>query len=214
MPKTAYKFKGRKCCLCGSLETYIKNTGEPWWIRYKKNGIWDRISHICMKCHIKVRSPDCKNRQFKITGDHGKGLIGEAVVMKIRKIGNYNVYVNNFCAGFDLFNDLEYGRIQVKTKVPFYGNWSSYFGIEHDFDTLIFLCMSEDRKSIERVYIIPERDLSCITGVNIVPNEDSKWGKFRLKDVCIYNNMYHSLLSFFGDRRFFDFRDIEKWLIE
>ncbi len=212
MPKTAYKFKNRKCCICGSNETYIKNTGEPWWIRYKINGNWDRKSHLCMKCHIKERSPDCKNRQFRITHSYGKGIIGEAVVMDVRKIKNYNIEVNNFCAKFDLFGDPEYDVIQVKTKIPFYGDWTTNFGEEHNFNTLFFLCMNENRKVIERIYIIPEKELCDITGVSVKYNGKSKWEKFRLNDIELYNDAYQSLIEYLKDKKFFNFNDIENWL--
>lgn len=214
MPKTAYKFKDRKCCICGSYETYIKNTGEPWWIRYKKNGCWDRKSHLCMTCHIKIRSPDCKNRQFRTTHSYGKGIIGEAVIMDVRKIKNYNIEVNNFCAKFDLFGDFEYGVIQVKTKISLFGDCCAYFGEEHNFHTLFFLCMSKDRKIIERIYIIPEKELYDITGITIKYNNNSKWEKFRLDDISLqqYNGAYQNLMKYLKDKKFFSFKDIEKWL--
>ncbi len=50
MPKTGYKIQNRKCCTCGSSDTYF--SGKYYWFKYyDEKGNWDFKSYICNDCY-------------------------------------------------------------------------------------------------------------------------------------------------------------------
>jgi hypothetical protein len=169
-----------KCCICGNSDTGKYPNGDPKWIRYKdKKGIWDRKSYICMKCYhsswykdVGKIDPNSHNNiiklmsksrmgQLTIDDEQGIGLIGEAVVAKVRKLEIMSIKLDDFTYKFDLSNDNVYGDIQVKLRA-FESRLHVHFN--HDFDNLFILCLSKDM--IERVYAIPEKELPNI-GITI-----------------------------------------------
>jgi hypothetical protein len=72
------EFENRRCCICGSVETYIKLSGGPLWRKYKgddwrnykagsNTGIWDGKSYLCDNCYGRIISnfPDSRNNLRK-----------------------------------------------------------------------------------------------------------------------------------------------------
>mgnify|MGYP003394172791 CR=1 FL=1 len=88
----------------------------------------------CHNCHFKI---DRSSRYDYLNKDSetGKGLIGEAVIAKVRCLDIITIKLDKFNSKFDLSHDQEYYMIQSKIRRPYYGEWSIAFGMEHNFDT-------------------------------------------------------------------------------
>lgn len=213
------KFEKRECCKCGSKDTYTYQGSEKWMTCECCTG------YICMNCYDKGRynnnggnKNDEKLLRNSRTGElykyseKGKGLIFESSVIKVRQIINCNIDNDNFNFKFDTSCDKEYGILQIKGRVPYYKNWKVYFN--HNFDTLFFLCLDKGMNDIVRIYAIPVAELYGISGLEIIEDDSiySKWKRFRLEDISSYNNAYHSLISYLGNKDFFGVEDIKKWL--
>lgn len=201
MSRTVNKYK--KCCKCGSNETYIRPSGYPcWFMDYNDKGDWTG-KYVCHKCYHRYdnNSTDnliksmrkCRNKGISKYSNTGKGFIGEQIVANVRGLKNCNIEKDDFNFKFDL-HDPEYGRVQVKTHVLNREGWSfSNIKLEN-YDTIILLCMDEYRKNIERVYIIPSVCVVGPTGITIVkyPSRGFRYEKFRV-DERPYNDSYHSM---------------------
>lgn len=232
------KSKGRMCCRCESYDTRINSSGIPIWFRYTdESGNWDGESYLCHKCwmydyyyKIKKVDPNSTNNIIKsMSGykigigkytNNGIGLIGEAVIAKVKKIKIYCTVHDNFNVKFDLL-DTEQGRIQSKLRSPIWGNWSTRVWSAridriHNFDILYFLCADERPKNIKRVYVILEEYIHDIRTVGIPENPKygySKYDKFRLsrEEETIYNDVFCGLMSYLKKDKF-TINDIIKWL--
>ncbi len=212
------------CSRCGGRETHIRPNGYAVWIKdVNEEGYWDRKSYLCSYCydqyhnknHELIRSEmKCRNDQISLVTTNGKGIIGECSIAKVRKLDVLSIKFDNFRFKLDLSVDHEYGNIQSKYKVSYYGDWTVKFGIEHNFDTLFSLCASKNMKDIERAYAIPEEELYGKQGIRLVgniSNRGSKWEKFRI-DEKPYDDAYKSLMIYLKDKRYFGIEDIKKWL--
>ena len=83
-----------------------------------------------------------------------------------------------------------------------------------DCDTYICIGYDFKRRNIEAVYIIPNEGwISSLTKLTITRNASkiSKYDEFQIEDIDIYNNTYHSILSYLGNRKYFGVDDIKKW---
>lgn len=220
--KSAQHFKGRKCSRCGKAETFIDSKGTPRWDRkYDKDGNWTG-EYLCHNCgginYYKENLSIYRSEGILIDNSQGIGMIGEAIVAKVRKLEVLSIKMDNFSYKFDLSYDIEYRIIQVKTKSPYYGDYKIDIGMEHNFHNVFILCISKDKKNIDDVYIIPEDELYGIVNITIIGNPKlsigSKWGIFKVNEEIknIYNDTYHSLLLFLGDKKYFGIDDIKKWM--
>lgn len=147
---------------------------------------------------------------------NGFGMLGEAVIAKVKNLEICCVEYNDFNFKFDLFHP-EQGRIQSKIRSPIYGNWNARIGKNHNFDILYMLCTDKQAKNVKRIYIILEKEIHNITTVGITGNPRfgySKYDKFRLNenDRKIFNDTYQSLLEHLKDKKKFTIEDIIKWL--
>lgn len=209
------------CCICGSNKT----SGS--WLRYRdKNGNWDYKSYQCTKCYSEIlnKLPDsyqnfnkllrkCRSGTFSIKDNMGKGYIGEFVLAKVRGLENINVATDNYHSKFDL-RDMEYGLVQSKFRVLNSGKWVVRLGMDHNFDTIIALCLSEDMTMVERVYLIPEGETYGLTNLTFykdTPRRLSKWEKFRI-DERPYDDTYKSIMYYLKDRHRFSISDLIQWL--
>ena len=220
-------FSVRICCVCKSPETGKNFNGNPHWYNCTCNNI-DCTGYLCSVCkarhyndlpdsYININKLISNSRtcQLAVNSETGKGLIGEAVIAKVRKLEIISIKLNNFKSKFDLTRDVEHGMIQSKLRQLYYGDWITYIGTEHIFDTLFYICISKDMKDIERIYIIPQTELYGIQTVKIIRNPSSskilKWDKYNV-DPKPYNDAYHSLMEFLKDKKYFGIEDIKKWL--
>lgn len=210
------------CCKCRNVILSESYSGTPQRISHMCDK-QDCTRYICMKCNSMVYSKrsdsqhnakksvaSCRTGNLDIYSPSGKGLIGESIIAKVRRLSNRNIDEDNMHMKIDLSFDYKYGDIQAKFCTPWRGGWYPNFGREHNFDTLFVLCASKNMKNIDMAYAIPEKRLFAKDKIYIVRNSIT-WEEFRI-DENIYNDIFYSLLSFLGNRRYFGIQDINKWL--
>jgi hypothetical protein len=219
-------FEGRKCCVCGSGETIKIDGIYPLWLKYRdEKYIWDQKSYLCNKCYgkdwyVKYKRDEiksqtyCRNVGFDKCSDQGKSIISEVFIAKVLGVRVVSIETDNFRSSVDLEYHPILGKIQVKVRtfMDEYNGWGGIdFGMEHDFDTLIFACMDKNWKNVERMYIIPESELYGLTGISIT-EKGKKYEKFRYVDIEAYNDAYQDLMSFMENKNMFSIDDVKEWL--
>lgn len=226
------------CCKCGERDTGKKIDGKPLWLRYvgeDNKGEWNGKSYTCTKCNSNIRNKmeysynnliklmsQSRNGKLSKYCETGEGLIVEAVVAKIRKLKVSTLELNSFRSKFDASYDQEYRRIQVKGPTFDGRRWDAVFGIDHNFDTLFIICVSKDRKYVDRVYIVQESELYGERRVYIYEDFSKlltvskyEWiEKFRMdqKTKEIYDFYYQDLIYYLKNKEFFGIEDIKEWL--
>ena len=216
-------YEGRICCVCDSSDTGKNNSGNPQW--YDCNCNKENCTrHLCTKCYAKVykRLPDSVlNRNVKwrrgllfIEDNNAKGIIGEAVVAKVRNLEILSIKTDNFNYKFDLSYDRQYGIFQVKFRILLdkWNKWNIRTEISQNYDSLIALCVYKE--NIDRVYIVPKKELHGLTDLAIYknPSRGVQWYENFLVDEKPYNDAYHNLMEFLKDKKYFGIEDIKKWL--
>ena len=103
--------------------------------------------------------------------------------------------MDNFNFIYDVY-DKEYGKTQVKARIPYCGDWH-FSGINtENYETVVLICMDKKWKNVVRVYIIPS---DCVHSQKIAimrnphPSIGSKWEEFRIEDIKVYNDAYHNM---------------------
>ncbi len=222
-------FKGRVCHLCGNSNTKLTSRGVPSWACYKDyNGEVVENKFICDSCKQKIirNMPDSQSNIIKHmrnwrTGNldkdssAGKGFISESVVAKVICASNVNTDMNNFAMSYDLYHDI-YGRINVKGKVLYYNMWMYDTEGKENCDTYFLLGYDNNRKNVESVYIIPNKDwVYDLVRMTIIrnphPSRGSKYDQFKV-DQKLYNDAYHSLMEFLKDKTSLGIDEIKRWL--
>lgn len=191
--KIKKKVPGRICYICDTDETI------HWHSDHDEKG-FSTGKWLCNKCFknlpgnyndIVKSMTQSRNKQLSRYSSKGIGFIGEMIVSTTLGLYNCNLIMDNFNFPIDLYSHEKYGKIQVKTKQPYYGDWAAKC-IKYPFDTLFVVCMDKGMKNVERVYAIPEEELGHVTGVSILKNNNSKWEKFRINEKS-YNDTYHKM---------------------
>lgn len=179
------------CTECGKdliIDSFPRrkyNTGESWtWIC---NACYAREARKRPDSHNNLRKKlqKCRNKQLSKNSNTGKGFIGEQIWCKYRGTKNCNIERDNFHSKEDTI-DSEYGIVQIKLATLTNGEWNIQFK-NYSFDTAILLFMDIDMKSIERVCIIPVKELG-----NMVHFKIKKDGKYiyHSKAAGICNKFY------------------------
>lgn len=229
--------KERKCCICGSSDTYIYK-GTPDWAKYKNDkGIWNG-EWLCGRCDGKERQkkPASQNMirkgianirtgNLRIDSETGKSLIDQAVVVKVLGGKDINIEMDRFDYFIDIKNE-KYGDVDVKgatlksqeylgTKgdIIIYYRW--VFPTRRKVDCNTYICIGYDskRENIVMVWIIPNEEWVCnLSNIDIYKTfRPSKYDQFKV-DPKSYNDAYRNLMSYLGNRKFFGIDDIKKWL--
>lgn len=203
------------CTICKRDCTYILPNRRPHWLKYKtdengnfkKDGKWDKSSYICNLCYNKENSklPNSniniiksqrkfRNKQLSINCTSGRGFIGEQIWCKVRGVKNCNIETDNFSYVFDHSPDREYGIVNTKisslhTKQ---NNWN--FDLRGKCDNVVLICMNVNWIEIERIYIIPSKEIGNRTKTTISKNSTSEswYEKYRI-DNAPYNEVYKSM---------------------
>lgn len=209
--------KGRECCICRSGDTYIYH-GTPQW-RTCTCGKECCTGYLCMRCynnyiinprHYNMMKHTSKLRnettidlsKFKDLDRKNIGNIIEYIVCETFGIKNINDEYDNYNSKFDAIHPI-YKNLQIKggSLNIKYGMWTSglskgrKFG-DLFFDTLIYLCMDENKpwKEVLRVYVIPYGYLFDITSITIYKDFNSRWDRFRI-DKRPFNDIWHDILK-------------------
>lgn len=169
------------CYTCWQID-YRKKNGSPYLADYKINNL----------------DPNCKK---------GIGLIFEQVTCKARGIKNLNIENNNFNSPFDHSVDPELGILETKgtvlkhkilpDRIKEYDCWNFTIRLEKIFDHIILYCADKNMENIERVYIIPWKDIdkrfkNMTFSITICKDLNGWYEKYRV-DEKPYNNAFHNL---------------------
>ncbi len=199
------KLIDRKCCRCGTTTTYTdKKSGVAAWRKRKINGKWDGENYYCDSCHHKLKRK-CRNKEIEKNSRQGKGFRIEQVIAKTLGIKNCNIELDNFNVGLDLYDPTKYKDIQSRSAEPSIrkSSWNGkiyeydvwHFPIDPpEYDTYFAVCMTENYKDIERIYVIPADKLPVSAGLTIYkePKNPAWYEKYRI-DESPFNETYHSL---------------------
>ena len=175
---------------------YREYNGEGYWI-----GRW-----LCKNCYNKEQSmkpnsrnnilksiANFRNKQLDKKSESGKGFIGEQIFCKTRNALNCNLKLDNFRSKIDVVDD-EYGKVQVKSpSLSKYGFWKANY-IGGDFETLVILCMSNNFEHVDRVYIIPKKEVGDRKSITITkdPSRLVWYKEFRVDNIP-YEDAYRSM---------------------
>lgn len=202
------KFKGRKCCVCGEIKTYMKSPDSPLWYKCAC-GMEYCTGFLCNNCSRRAyqkNDPNSNNNIIKNMADSrignldpnsppGKGFIGVHIVAKTLMVDDCNIKMNNFRFYIDLSRHCDYGLIEVKTATMKNGKWI-FTGLEREFDTLFLVCMDENYpwKSVKSMYAIPWEYAVRRKNITIVDNPSRTvwYEKFRI-DEKSFDDTYHNM---------------------
>ncbi len=109
------------------------------------------------------------NDFFNIPG-RKKDYIGDLIVIKTRGIKNCHLRIIDSIPKFDPFIDPEYGSIKVIFRTSYHEDYKITVGNLRDFDTLIIIGINREKKTIERVFAIPKKELDDIKNITITKN--------------------------------------------
>lgn len=157
---------------------------------------YDTGKWICRSCHQKELA-DYRNNNLDPLSEHGIGYICEQITCKVRRVDNLNMVHDNFNTPIDHSRDHKLGIIQTKGAIynAFNRDWCIYVKREQEkeFDYLFVICMSEDMKNVERVYIFPKKVILDRNSIRIYKNSSrgTYYDKYRI-DEKPYNDAYHN----------------------
>lgn len=192
------RYKGVKCCKCGSTKTYMKSPEEPFW-RTCECGKKDCTEHICDSCYGKLHSPaGWRHGQLDPSSPPGKGFIGAQIAAKTFGIDDCNIKMDSFNFYIDLSRHSEYGYIEVKTATLNIKSREWYFSKFHEknFDNLLTLCMDSNKpwKDVKMACIIPWEDAIKRMTIKIIQNPARKpWYHGYIIDEKPFNGIYHNM---------------------
>lgn len=176
-----------------------------------KDGIFTG-NYICKNCYQKdywIFNKDrinkdrrslaqCRNGELSPYSNIGKGYIFEQIICITLGLNNCNIEKDNWNSPIDIDKHEKYGYISCKGANIRYGEW--HFTnirrciVRKKFDTLILICMSKDRKNVERVYVIPIEETIGRDNITIYdnPSRSAWYEKYRI-DETPFNNTYHNM---------------------
>lgn len=133
----------------------------------------------------------------------GKGYIFQLLTCKWLGVKDLNIENNNFAAPIDHSRNPELGTLQSKGAAyqKMYGFWS--FSVENEemksFDNMIFYCTDKFMKILERVYIVPKKEvIKRRKRISIVknPSKGFPWyEKYRLQDIQQINDIFKNIIE-------------------
>ena len=140
------------CSYCGRRADEIPNF---------TNWLYPNGERLCHK-HGNNGSgiPDYVMGNLDINSTTGLGRAGEILVAKTLKISNEYDYNRESCnAPIDLYHK-KYGWLEVKTVLLscYYNSWTFSFDPKKNIDTYICIGLSNDRKNVEHVWVVPNED--------------------------------------------------------
>ena len=141
--------------------------------------------------------------------DNVFGYKCEELTCRWRGIKNLNKEYDNYHSPIDHSIDPELGKIQTKgaklitlryDKLK-YDIWSITLRNDYtkEFDHIILYCVSKDGRLIERIYIIPKKEILIRTGMAIYKNAIGGWyKKYRIIDeniIKLVNDIWQDIIK-------------------
>lgn len=137
---------------------------------------------------------NCRTRNIKeIYPEMMKGLIFEELTCRWRGVKKLSIENNNFRIPLDHTQDPELGIIQTKGR-----NMSNYYNRKYwnfdveieqhkPFDNIILYCLNEDKRNMEKVYIIPKKEIMIRGHITISKNSSkySWYEKYRVNEEIL-----------------------------
>lgn len=136
---------------------------------------------------------------FGVSG-RKKDYIVELIVAKTRGLKNCSVQIIDSIPKFDLLIDPEYGIIKVLIRASYYDEYKVSIG-ERGFDTLFVVGINRDKKVIENVYAIPEKELTGKKYITLTKTGPT-YQKFKIDEkpyIQTYNNIIKGKYSMLDD---------------
>lgn len=130
-----------------------------------------------------------------------KEYMGDLIVIKARGLKNYRLQFVDSVLRFYMYPDPEYGTIKVIFKASYYGEYKLALGDMTRFDTLIIVGLDKHKNVIERVFAIPEKDLSGKRFITIT-KASTMYQKFEIdkkRYAETYENMKNGKFSIMED---------------
>lgn len=185
VPKLYYN-RTNTCDRCGEKLVLGKV-----WREYNREGNWTG-NWVCGKCQQRY-DPNSLNNIIKSMANRrtgninpnctsAKGDLFEELTCRWRGVKNLNIENDNYESSIDHSRDSELGIILTKGKFydPVNGLWKQECKRDHnkEFHNLIFYCVSNDGKIIERIYIFPKEEIIKRIGFAIVKNPTRTGGRY------------------------------------
>lgn len=204
-------FTNVECCKCGK-----KNLNSKIALRERKRGDWTG-NWLCKSCYSKdyeKNNPNSRNNLIKSLYDSrtrnldpnsnkAKGDVSQLITCRNFNVKDLNIENDNFHTPIDHSEHPLLGILQSKGSTLLmryigsikYEYWSFCIinEVDKNFDYLVVYCFSDDRKNIERVYIIPQEEIIKRSSFIIYNNDHSHWYDKYRTDEKSYNKIYHNI---------------------
>lgn len=130
-----------------------------------------------------------------------KDYIGDLIVAKTRGLKDCRLQIIDSIPKFDPLIDQEYGIIKVVFRTSYYEEYKVPIGSSRGFDTLFVIGINREKKIIEKVFAIPEKELIGKRFITITKN-GQKYQKFKIDEkpyIRTYNNVKKGKYSILED---------------
>lgn len=115
-----------------------------------------------------------------------KDYIGDIIVIKVRKLKDCSLNINDSMSKFNMTPDPEYGIIKTRFRTLYENDYKIPVGTARGFDTLFIMILNKGKGTIEKVYAVPEKELD---GKRIITIVDARYQKFKINEKP-YNDIY------------------------
>lgn len=196
--------KNHTCDRCGKSFDDVEESGRNPLKEYDEKGNWTG-NWDCKNCYEKydpnsyINSlkliANCRTDNIMPGSIQEKGDQDVELVCRLYRYVDLNRKYDKYNTEIDCLDDKTELLYQVKGRCynSEYGKWN--FGSlerewKKEYESMICICKSKDRKIIEEIYIIPSWEIKSRTGIAIVKNPTDSWGnsitpwyeQYRVKD--------------------------------
>lgn len=180
------------CCKCGTDDIDRQMTKC-----YEDDGYWYG-RFLCDGCSANMREKKkayCRNKNLDPDSPIGIGYITEVLVARFLEIRTCFDMTDNFNhKAFDMYESDNFGKIDVKgsTFNKRYRSWRFHTNRNTCPDFFFCIGYDENRKNVDRVYVIPN-DIDISNKMSLTISESySKYDVFRY-DEKPWNDIFHTM---------------------
>lgn len=148
----------------------------------------DEIEEMMVEIY-KMISDDFK--KFSDGTARKKEYMGDLIVAKARNLKDCDLIFTDLSIKFRMSKDPEYGIVKVSFRTSYYGEYKISVGDVTLFDTLIIIGLNREKNVIEKVFVIPEKDLIGKRFITVT-NTTVSYKKFEV-DKKIYAQVYDGM---------------------